>query len=91
MIGRWLQYAKNLPGWRSKEKYSLMSCDDFGAVRLADATAREYLVGKGLPMDLFPFDRYDTLESKEDLQALQETLLSVKDVEGKGAVMTAIW
>ncbi len=88
MIGRWLQYAKNLPGWRSKEKYLLMSCDDFGAVRLADATAREYLVGKGLPMDLFPFDRYDTLESKEDLQALRETLLSVKDVEGKGAVMT---
>ena len=68
MIGRWLQYVKNLPGWRSKEKYLLMSCDDFGAVRLADATAREYLVGKGLPMDLFPFDRYDTLESKEDLQ-----------------------
>ncbi|MFN5889219.1 MAG: hypothetical protein ACK448_02380 [Bacteroidota bacterium] len=59
MIGRWLQYAKNLPGWRSKEKYLLMSCDDFGAVRLADATAREYLVGKGLPMDLFPFDRYE--------------------------------
>ena len=88
MIGRWLQYAKNLPGWRSKEKYLLMSCDDFGAVRLADATAREYLVGKGLPMDLFPFDRYDTLESVEDLQALRETLLTVKDVEGKGAVMT---
>jgi hypothetical protein len=88
MMRRWLQYAKNLPGWRSKEKYLLLSCDDFGAVRLADVTAREYLVGKGLPMDLFPFDRYDTLESVEDLQALRETLLSVKDIQGRGAVMT---
>ncbi len=88
MSSRWIQYAKNIPGWRSKEKYLVLSCDDFGAVRLADSSAREYLVNKGLPMDLFPFDRYDTLESVEDLEALQETLLSVTDVQGRGAVMT---
>ncbi len=88
MIRRWLQYAKNYPGWSSKERYLVISCDDFGAVRLANKTAREYLQQQGLPMNLYHYDQYDILESAEDLNILAETLSSVKDSNGKSAVIT---
>ena len=88
MMRRWLQYAKNYPGWSSKNRYLVISCDDFGAVRLANTAARDQLIAKGLPMDLYHFDQFDALENAADLEMLANTLTSVQDSRGKSAVIT---
>ncbi|MCI5056679.1 hypothetical protein [Phaeodactylibacter sp.] len=78
---------KNLLGWNTRKKLILFVVDDYGTVRLHSKAAREQLDQAGLPMDS-RFDTYDTLETREDLQALYEVLNSVKDQNGKGAVFT---
>jgi len=82
-----LNHIKNIPGWRTNRKLVLFAVDDYGTVRLHSKAAREQLDQAGLPIDS-RFDAYDTLETREDLEALYEVLDSVKDRDGKAAVFT---
>ena len=82
-----LNHIKNIPGWRTDRKLVLFAVDDYGTVRLHSRAAREQLDQAGLPIDS-RFDAYDTLETREDLEALYEVLDSVKDRNGKAAVFT---
>jgi len=81
------QYAKNIIGWKTNRKLVVISVDDYGNVRLASSKARENIDNAGYKAAGF-FDKYDTLETREDLEALYEVLSSVKDVHGNNAVMT---
>lgn len=81
-------YLKNLLGWRTNRKVVIFSIDDYGNVRLASRQARENLDKAGLKV-LSRFDAFDSLETKDDLSALYETLSSVKDKNGSPAVFTA--
>lgn len=80
---------KNLPGWKTNRKIVVFSIDDYGNVRMASKAARDILRKKGLSIDSNRFDLYDSLETFEDLEALFETLQSVKDKNGNNAVFTA--
>ncbi len=82
-----LNHIKNIPGWRTNRKLVLFAVDDYGTIRLHSKAAREQLDQAGLPIDS-RFDAYDTLETREDLEALYEVLNSVKDRDGKAAVFT---
>jgi hypothetical protein len=82
-----LNHIKNIPGWRTNRKLVLFAVDDYGTVRLHSKAAREQLDQAGLPIDS-RFDAYDTLETREDLEALYDVLDSVKDRDGKAAVFT---
>jgi hypothetical protein len=79
--------AKNLVGWRTKRKILVFSVDDYGNVRLNSQEAREQMEKAGLKV-LSRFDAYDTLETREDLEALYEVLTSVKDSNDNAAVFT---
>ena len=78
---------KNIPGWRTGEKLVVIAVDDYGNVRLDSASARKRLHGAGLDMTS-RFDQCDALETRQDLEALYETLESVKDRDGGPAVFT---
>lgn len=80
---------KNIPGWSTKRKLVIFSVDDYGNVRVASREARENMKRAGLDMDTNRFDRYDSLETTEDLAQLYETLTSVKDKNGRHASFTA--
>lgn len=82
-----LNHIKNIPGWRTQHKLVLFAVDDYGTVRLDSKAAREQLNKAGLPVQS-RFDAHDTLETREDLEALYETLGSVKDRAGKSAIFT---
>lgn len=82
-----LNHLKNLPGWRTKRKLVVFSVDDYGNVRLDSRQARENLDQAGLKIHS-RFDAYDTLETRADLEALYEVLVSVKDQRGRPAVFT---
>ena len=83
-----LKGLKNIPGWRTPDKLIVFSVDDYGNVRLDSPTARERMQRAGLDLDN-QFDRFDALETRQDLEALFETLSSVRDAVGRAPCFTA--
>lgn len=79
--------AKNLVGWRTKRKILVISVDDYGAVRISTKEARNRLNQAGFPARN-RFDALDTLETKQDLEMLFDTLRSVEDQTGRPAIFT---
>lgn len=82
-----LDNIKNIHGWKTKRKIVILSVDDYGNVRLDSKKSRENLDKAGLKV-FNRFDAYDTLETKEDLEALYNVLSSVKDKNERHAVFT---
>jgi hypothetical protein len=80
-------HLKNIQGWRTNRKLVIFSIDDYGNVRLDSKKALENLQKAQIPFDS-PFDRLDSLETREDLEALYEVLSSVKDKNGDPAIFT---
>ena len=80
--------VKNIWGWKTKRKILVLSIDDYGNVRLDSKSSREKMNKARLKVRS-RFDTFDTLETKEDLERLFETLTSVKDKKGRHAILTA--
>lgn len=80
--------VKNIVGWRTRRKLVVFCVDDYGNVRLNSAESKQKLENSGLKLTS-RFDRYDALETKDDLEILFETLSSVADLQGKPAVFTS--
>lgn len=80
-------HLKNIQGWRSKRKLVIFSVDDYGNVRIASKKASDELKRSGIP-PVSIFDWYDSMETREDLEALFEVLTSVKDKNGNHPVFT---
>jgi hypothetical protein len=81
------QNAKNVIGWKTRRKIVVISVDDYGNVRLDSKQARDKMNQAGLKI-YSPFDAYDALEDKEDLEMLYDALTAVKDKNGRHAVFT---
>ena len=79
---------KNLRGWRSSRKLVAFAVDDYANVRVASSRARQRLMDAGLDLSS-QMDRYDTLETRQDLEALFEVLDSVRDSQDRPARFTA--
>ena len=79
---------KNLRGWRTPRKLVAFAVDDYANVRVASREARQRLIDAGLDLS-HQMDRYDTLESRQDLEALFDVLDSVRDSQDHPAKFTA--
>lgn len=79
---------KHAPGWKTRERLVVLAVDDYGSVRLADRRARDrlskHIQGFGGQMD-----RYDAVETRDDLDALFHVLESARDADGRNAAFTA--
>ncbi|MBK8502212.1 MAG: hypothetical protein IPL46_08395 [Saprospiraceae bacterium] len=82
-------HIKNIPGWRSNRKIVVFAVDDYGNVRVDSKAARERMNKAGLEIKS-RFDAFDSLENEEDLSVLFETLSSVKDMDGRHPIFTAL-
>ncbi|HEY0740171.1 MAG TPA: hypothetical protein VGD40_01880 [Chryseosolibacter sp.] len=80
-------HAKNVLGWHTSRKIVVLSFDDYGNVRLASAGARRALDLLGFPA-VSNFDRFDSLETRQDLELLFDSLSTVTDKNGRHAVVT---
>ena len=83
-----LDNIKNIPGWHTAQKLVVFAVDDYGNVRLDSNTARDRMLASGVKLQ-GRFDHLDTLETRQDLEALLETLSSVTDSRGRHAVFTS--
>ena len=80
-------HLKNFPGYRTSRHIVVFLVDDYGNVRLDSAGARSKMYAAGLNLTS-RFDTFDSLETREDLEILFETLSSVTDTHGHHAVFT---
>lgn len=87
MKRQFLDNLKNIPGWHTVEKLVVVAVDDYGNVRLDSKAARERMAASGVELQ-GRFDHLDTLETRQDLDALLEVLSSVTDNRGRHAVLT---
>lgn len=76
----------NALGWHTKKHYLLIESDDWGAIRMPSRTVYEQLCAAGAGEGSF-FDKYDSLESPNDLEPLFEVLSMTRDINGHGAIM----
>lgn len=80
----------NALGWRTKRHLVIIESDDWGSIRMPNRKVYESLLAQGIKVDQNYFDKYDALESADDLTALFEVLSSVKDKNGNSAVITPL-
>ena len=79
----------NVPGWRTKRKIIVIQSDDWGSIRMPSREVYQKLMDSGIPVNNCPYNRYDTLESEEDLEKLYGVLTKHKDIHGSFPVITA--
>ena len=70
----------NIPGWHTRRRILVIESDDWGSVRMPSKAVYDALSHKGL---------HDNLATAEDLEALYNVLQSIKDKNGRPAVLTA--
>ena len=86
----WLApYYRNLKGWSTKRKIVVFESDDWGSIRMPSREVYEKCLKDGYPVDCNAYERYDSLESNDDLELLFETLSKFKDQHGNHPVITA--
>lgn len=79
----------NIPGWRTNRKIVVIESDDWGSIRMPSAEVYQEFLKRGVRVDKDPYCRYDGLATKKDLANLFEVLDSVRDKNGRPAVITA--
>lgn len=84
-----IHYLIQLLGWRTRRKIVIIESDDWGSIRMPSKEIYKKLLDVGFHVDRCPFSMYDSLERGEDLSALFDVLLSVRDKNGNPAVITA--
>lgn len=82
-----LDHLKNLRGWRTSRKFVTFAVDDYANVRVASPGVMARLAAAGLDLS-HQMDRYDALETSQDLEALFQVLDSVRDGKSQPAVFT---
>lgn len=86
---RLVQLLKNFGGWTTSKRIIVFESDDWGAIRMPSRDVYETLLSKGIRVDHSKYNKFDALETDEDLQDLFEVLTSVKDIKGNYPVFTA--
>lgn len=79
---------KNVPGWSTNRKIVVFISDDWGDLRIYSKEEYERLLSQGVPVDRSAHTRIEGVASHYDLLRLFEVLNSVKDKNGKPAVLS---
>lgn len=81
----------NAVGWKTNQKYLLIESDDWGAVRMPSKTAYDEILKNQIAVDKLHIDKYDAVESNDDLKALYQALGKFQDKKGNPAILTAFF
>lgn len=64
--------------FRTNRKIIVFESDDWGSIRMPSKDVYDTMLNKGYPVDIRPFEKYDSLESDEDIEALFEVLKKLR-------------
>ena len=89
MVSSLKRHWQNSKGKKTSEKLIVLQSDDWGSFRTHSSQALDALVKRGVAVEKCHYMQNDTVASDQDLEALFETLSSVKDFKGNHPVLTA--
>lgn len=75
--------------FRTPRHIVVFESDDWGSIRMTNKADWNALLQKGYAVDRRPYERFDTLESPQDMEALFEVLRKHTDSQGRHPVITA--
>lgn len=75
--------------FRTSRHIVVFESDDWGSIRMSNKADWNALLQKGYAVDKRPYERFDTLESPQDMEALFEVLRKHTDSQGRPPVITA--
>lgn len=75
--------------FRTKRHIVVFESDDWGSIRMSNKKDWDTLLRMGYSVDKRPYEKYDTLESPEDILALFDVLSKYSDSKGNHPVLTA--
>ena len=75
--------------FRTDRHIVVFESDDWGSIRMSNKKDWNELLRMGYAVDKRPYERFDTLESPEDLEALFQVLYKYKDSNGNHPIITA--
>lgn len=87
LLRMWIIYAER-KDFRSSRHILVIESDDWGSIRISSKENWEKLLSEGYPVDKRPYERFDILESDNDVEELSKVLLKYKDAKGHHPVIT---
>ena len=82
-------YINQRRGWTTDRKIIVIESDDWGSIRMPSKEVYDILLKDGYRVDLRLYERFDSLESDEDISALFEILSKYYDINGNHPIITA--
>lgn len=82
------KYA-SIRDFRIDRKIVVFESDDWGSIRMPKREGWERLLSLGFAVDKRPYERFDTLESPGDVEALFSVLRKFEDKNGNHPIITA--
>ena len=79
----------NLAGWKTKRKIVVFESDDWGSIRMPGKATYDDFIKYGLKLEHTKYNKFDCLESNDDLERLFGVLSKFKDFKGNPPVLTA--
>lgn len=83
--------AKNIinhKGWKTKRRIVVFESDDWGSIRMPSRDVFEHFVNVGIPLNLCPYNSFDSLESSKDFEELFNIISNHKDQNGNNPIIT---
>ncbi|MDO5340956.1 MAG: hypothetical protein Q4F69_00670 [Bacteroidia bacterium] len=75
--------------FRTTRHIVVIESDDWGSIRMSNRKDWQELLDMGYAVDKRPYERFDTLESPTDIEALYDVLKRHKDAKGNYPIITA--
>lgn len=83
-----IRFYQNSQGWRTNRKLIVFESDDWGCIRMPSKEVFNNLQKRGFELDKFPYLKYDSLETVEDLEAIFTCLKKFKDRNENHPIIT---
>ena len=87
-LNRLCTWRCNIRDFRTSRHIFVIESDDWGSIRMSSREAWDSLKSMGYHVNERPYERYDILESNEDVNILADVLLRYKDIRGNHPVIT---
>lgn len=88
LISKFKDIVTQIPGWKTDRKIIVFQSDDWGSVRMPNKQTFDSLSNAGFNIN-DNYNKFDSIESDEDLEKLFDVLLSYKDSKGNHPCITA--
>lgn len=78
----------NYKGWKTKRKIVVIESDDWGSIRMPSKKVFENFVSAGIPLNICPYNSFDSLETPKDFEDIFNVISKHKDQYGNTPIIT---